>query len=159
MDEKLNKVCEELMSECDEALRRYHEMFPAQNLELFYWNDEAGDMDCEVYPLNWHDDLPNIEKIEILVMDYPICDEVAIVTYKGDYPVPADTVPLYITDDDDKVIFTTVAYSPNPEYNDVLISDSLKEAARYVLYSESENINRIEKFRFRENPMDIPDWR
>lgn len=134
-------------------------MFPAQNLELFYWNDKIGDMDCEVYPLNWHDDLPNVEKIEILIMDYPICDEVAVVTYKGDYPVPADTVPLYITDDDDKVLSTTVAYSPNPEYNDVLISDSLKDAARYILYSESENINRIEKFRFRENPMDIPDWR
>ena len=136
-------------------------MFPAQNLELFYWNDETGDMDCEVYPLNWHDDLPNVEKIEILVMDYPICDEVAIVTYKGNQPLPwsyGSPTVIYTTDDDDKVIFTTVAYSPNPEYNDVLISDSLKEAARYILYSEPENINRIEKFRFRENPMDIPDW-
>lgn len=136
-------------------------MFPAQNLELFYWNDKAGDMDCEVYPLNWHDDLPNVEKIEILVMDYPICDEVAIVTYKGDQPLPYSygaPAVIYTTDDDDKVIFTTVAYSPNPDYNDVLLTDSPKEAARYILYSEPENINRIEKFRFRENPMDIPDW-
>lgn len=73
--------------------------------------------------------------------------------------MPADTVPLYITDDDDKVLSTTVVYSPNPDYNDVLLTDSPKEAAWYVLYSEPENVNRIEKFRFRENPMDIPDWR
>lgn len=136
-------------------------MFPAQNLELFYWNDKDGDMDCEVQPLNWHDDLPNVEKIEILVMDYPICDEVAIVTYKGDYPVPICYLPLYTTenDDDSKVIFTTVVYTPNPEYNDVLLADSPKEAARYILYSESEHINHIERFRTRENPMDLPDWR
>ena len=137
-------------------------MFPAQNLELFYWNDKAGDMDCEVYPLNWNDDLPKIEKIEILIMDYPICDEVAVVTYKGDQPLPyfygAPTV-IYITDDDDSVISTTVVYSPNPDYNDVLLTDSPKETARYTLYSEEKGINRIERFRHRENPMDIPDWR
>ena len=134
-------------------------MFPAQNLELFYWNDKAGDMDCEVYPLNWHDDLPSIEKIEILLMDYPICDEVAIVTYKGDYPVPLNTVPLYITNDDDEVVNTTVVYSPNPDYNDVLLMESPKEAFRYTLYSKEEGINRVEVFRRRESPFDIPDWR
>ena len=134
-------------------------MFPAQNLELFYWNDKTGDMDCEVYPLNWNDDLQNIETIEIALMDYPICDEIAVVTYKGDYPVPADTVPLYVTDDDGSVISTTVVYSPNPDYNCVFLSDSPNEAARYTLYSEEKGINRIERFGFRENPMDIPDWR
>lgn len=136
-------------------------MFPAQNLELLFWNDKIGDMDCEVYDLNWANDLPNVEKIEILLMDYPICDEVAIVTYKGDYPVPLNVTPLYLTENDDesKILNTTVVYSPNPDYNDVLLADSVKEAARYTLYSESEGINRIEKFRLRESPFDIPDWR
>lgn len=134
-------------------------MFPAKNLELLFWNEEIGDVDCEVYPLNWHDDLPNIEKIEILLMDYPICDEVAVVTYKGDRPTPLAYNVLYTVDDKDKTIFTTVVYSPNPDYNDVLLADSPKEAWRYTLYSEKEGINRIDRFVKRESPFDLPDWR
>ena len=139
-------------------------MFPAQNLELFYWNDEAGDMDVEVYDLNWQDDLKDVYRIEIVLMDYPICDEVAIVTYKGLQPHPPylnhhDNTVLYTIDEYEDVQYTTVVYSPNPEYNDILLGDSPKEAARYVLYSKPDHINRIDRFRQRENPVDLPDWR
>ena len=133
-------------------------MFPAKNLELYFWNDKVGDMDCEAFDLNYANDLQDVYQIEILLMDYPVCDEVAIVTYIGDHPTAINDCPLYTVDDDDNVIYTTVVYSPNPEYNDVLLSDSPKEAARYTLYSKPKHINRIERFAVRENPFDIPDW-
>lgn len=134
-------------------------MFAGRNLELYYWDEFIGDMNVEAFDVNYDRDLKDISKIEILLMDYPICDEVAVVTYKGDHPTPLAYPVLYTVDDKDKTIFTTVAYSPNPEYNDVLLGDSPKEALRYVLYSTDYNINRIDRFIKRENPFDIPDWK
>lgn len=134
-------------------------MFPGRNLELYYWDEFIGDMNTEVFDVNYDRDLKDITKIEILLMDYPICDEVAVVTYKGERLTPLTCPVLYTVDDMDKTIFTTVAYSPNPEYNDVLLGDSPKEALRYVLYSTDYNINRIDRFIKRKNPFDIPDWK
>lgn len=134
-------------------------MFPNRNLELYFWDDEIGEMNCEAFDVNFERDIRKILKIEIVIMDYPIGDEVAIVTFHGDRPLPLsikNANVLYTVDGNDNVLNTTVAYSPNPEYNDILLMDSPKEAARYTLYSKKDRINLIDYFVKRDNPFDMP---
>lgn len=134
-------------------------MFPNRNLELYFWDDEICEMNCEAFDVNFERDIRKILKIEIVIMDYPIGDEVAIVTFYGDRPLPLsikNANVLYTVDGNDNVINTTVAYSPNPEYNDILLMDSPKEAGRYTLYSRKDRINLIDYFVKRDNPFDMP---
>ena len=107
-----------------------------KQLELFYWNDDSGDMDMYVTDF-CYDELEDVDYIQIGVT-YPEGEELAVIRY--------NTMCL----DDPEESWTKIYTKIKNIDMETGFCDSW-----YILYDKNLGINRIDDFLRRESAFDM----